>query len=78
MTRKQQLEAIIQKNREIVGSLPGGGAADRNGNFRGPVMDKCVEFFTRWNPDEYEDFEICYEQSFLFFRALIEHPCEVI
>ena len=77
MTRKEQLAAIIQQNREIALSLPGCGAYERNGHLQGPVLDKCVAFFIEWNPDENEEFEICYERSFLFFRAMLEHPCEV-
>ena len=77
MTRKQQLEAIIQKNRELVEKFPGYGAEELNGPFILDMKDKVVNFFLKWIPDNNEGFEVGYDHSFLFFKALIEHPCKV-
>ena len=77
MTRKNQLEALIHQNREIVKRFPGCGDNSRNGPFEKHLKNKSADFFLKWNPDLNEDFEIGYEHTFIFYRALIEHPCEV-
>ena len=78
MTRKTQLEGIIQQNRDIVGRFPGGTDTNtNNGPFQRDIADKIIPFFLKWNPDENPDFEIGYDHSFIFFRALLEHPCQV-
>ena len=78
MTRKDRLRALIQRNREIIARFPGYGVSELNGPFIRDLKDKVVSFFQKWQPGENEGFEIGYDHSFIFFRALIEHPCKVI
>ena len=69
MTRAQELNRLRERILETLDNFPGNDVD--NAPLEENISSKIDGFLANWNPDE----GFC--QSFVFFKALIEHPCEV-
>ena len=69
MTRAQELQRLREKILHTLENFPGNDVD--NAPLEEVISSKIDGFLYNWNPDG----GFC--QSFIFFKALIEHPCEV-
>ena len=69
MTRAQEYERIRARTIEILEDFPG---EDVDGiGLEETIRAKLRDFFADWHS------EGGFPQSFIFFKALVEHPCSV-
>ena len=69
MTRAQELQRLRERIIETLQNFP--GSDTDNLPLEETISSKVDGFLANWNPDG----GFC--QSFIFFKALIEHPCQV-
>ena len=69
MTRAQEYQRIREKIVELLEEFPGSDID--NAPLEEVISQKVDGFLSQWDPDG------GYCKSFIFFQALIEHPCTV-